>query len=471
MEKLRFHLVWCTKYRYKLLSVRIAEALREYLVYRQTKWEYKIISLATESDHVHLLFEIKSSQVDLNRLVKRLKGGSSSVLRKKFSSLMAYPNLWTPSHFLDTVGNVSERTISNYIASQGIEETEAVIRTFKCKVGKLNRGKQRQVNAWLKDIRVRPKGLQQLNGKPNLPDRVWLRNDLIALNGDWLKLPGGNGWKTIWIPLLAPNLPNGRLKDSYLRWHKDQLWAYLAIEQGITIKNVEKPLIGVDLGVSNMLAGVVLKDGVVKDTWIAGRQYKKTFYNRHKRSDKLRKSGKTAIGKRVAKATRRLENELHCITKEIIKKAKEYNATIVVGNLRGVRKTWDKSERKRNKNFRRKAVSTPYAKIMGQIWYKATIEGIQVVFQNEHYTSQRCSRCGEIGKRSGNEFVCKCGYRQHSDWNGAINIALAYRLGGSRMSVSGAARVLFSSSNVTAGGHRANRPEPVRRLSTGSLRF
>jgi len=70
----------------------------------------------------------------LNEIVRKLKGDSSFLARKKMKYLMKYESLWTPSHFLAKVGNVSEETIKNYINSQGIKEDEVVRRTFKFKI-------------------------------------------------------------------------------------------------------------------------------------------------------------------------------------------------------------------------------------------------------------------------------------------------------------------------------------------------
>jgi transposase len=67
---------------------------------------------------------------------------------------------------------------------------------------------------------------------------------------------------------------------------------------------------------------------------------------------------------------------------------------------------------------------------MSQLWYKATLSNVPVVFQNEAWSSKRCSRCGAMGTRCGDNFKCgACGYHTQADVNGAMNIALAYRRG------------------------------------------
>jgi len=54
----------------------------------------------------------------VHRIVKRLEGRSSNILRKEFPELLKLPSLWTHSYYVSTVGAVSKETVEKYIEAQ-----------------------------------------------------------------------------------------------------------------------------------------------------------------------------------------------------------------------------------------------------------------------------------------------------------------------------------------------------------------
>jgi putative transposase len=50
--------------------------------------------------------------------VKRIKGGSSNILRKEFPELLKLPSLWTRSYYVSTIGAVSKEAIEKYTEAQ-----------------------------------------------------------------------------------------------------------------------------------------------------------------------------------------------------------------------------------------------------------------------------------------------------------------------------------------------------------------
>ncbi|MGI0133542.1 MAG: IS200/IS605 family transposase, partial [Candidatus Micrarchaeaceae archaeon] len=112
-----YHIVFCPKYRRKILTGAIKKRLEEISkdVERDNGW--KILAMEVMPDHVHLFI----SADPLSRpeiVVKRFKGRSSRYLRNEFPELLKIPTLWTRSYFLSTAGNVSASTIKKYIEQQ-----------------------------------------------------------------------------------------------------------------------------------------------------------------------------------------------------------------------------------------------------------------------------------------------------------------------------------------------------------------
>lgn len=63
-----------------------------------------------------------------------------------------------------------------------------------------------------------------------------------------------------------------------------------------------------------------------------------------------------------------------------------------------------------------------YGLIMLQLHNKLERYGIELIKVNEFYTSKKCPACGELNKPNGREYACDCGYHQHRDIVGAMNI-------------------------------------------------
>ncbi len=67
-----------------------------------------------------------------------------------------------------------------------------------------------------------------------------------------------------------------------------------------------------------------------------------------------------------------------------------------------------------------------FSQVQSKIKCIARKVGIRVVYVDAHHTSQRCSRCGEVGKRSRKRFTCPhCGFSLDSDLNASREIAVA----------------------------------------------
>jgi putative transposase len=113
-----FHVVWCPKYRRRVLGGRIEERLKQ-LVYEVVEekgaW---LVAVEVMPDHVHLLVEV-DPQFGVHKLVKAVKGRTSRVLREEFPSLCSrLPTLWTNSYFVATTGGAPLAAVKRYVEQQ-----------------------------------------------------------------------------------------------------------------------------------------------------------------------------------------------------------------------------------------------------------------------------------------------------------------------------------------------------------------
>ena len=112
------HVVWCPKYRRKVLVGDVERRLKELIQEVCVKRQAEIIEIEVMSDHVHLLVEV-DPQYGIHRLIKEIKGLSSRCLRQEFKTLTTkLPTLWTNSYFVSTVGGSPLSVIKQYIENQ-----------------------------------------------------------------------------------------------------------------------------------------------------------------------------------------------------------------------------------------------------------------------------------------------------------------------------------------------------------------
>jgi putative transposase len=113
-----YHIIWCPKYRRKVLVDGVDIRLKEILKNKSEQIGCTIEKMEVMSDHVHIFIKSKPTLAP-HYIVRQLKGHSSRILRKEFPSLKSrLPTLWTRSYYVESVGHISERTIKKYIEDQ-----------------------------------------------------------------------------------------------------------------------------------------------------------------------------------------------------------------------------------------------------------------------------------------------------------------------------------------------------------------
>ena len=114
----KYHVVFCPKYRRKVLVGDVERRLKELLAEICSDIEADLLEYEVMPDHVHLLIEV-DPQYGIHKAVKQIKRRTSHVLRSEFRHLTTkIPTLWTNSYFVSSVGGVSLDAVKQYIESQ-----------------------------------------------------------------------------------------------------------------------------------------------------------------------------------------------------------------------------------------------------------------------------------------------------------------------------------------------------------------
>lgn len=115
---LKYHLVWCPKYRRKVLVAPYDARLKEIIAEVAEEAEMIVHAVEIMPDHVHLFVEADPT-LAVAEIVNRFKGRSSRLMRQEFPALRSrLPTLWSRSYYAGSVGHVSAKVVEAYIAAQ-----------------------------------------------------------------------------------------------------------------------------------------------------------------------------------------------------------------------------------------------------------------------------------------------------------------------------------------------------------------
>lgn len=220
---------------------------------------------------------------------------------------------------------------------------------------------------------------------------------------------------------------------------------YYVIEIGyikeVKGKNNAGEVAGVDLGLNNLMT-VAMPAG--ENFIINGKPLKSNnqYYNKTLAKYKSELPKGVYTSKKIQRLTMKRDNKIHTYLHQasrlLVAKLKENNVKLlIIGYNKGMKQGIDIGK-KNNQNF----VNIPYLKLIGMIKYKCEIEGIEVVIQEESYTSlssfidgddipvyKKGIKCGYkfSGKRvKRGLYKTKDGLRLNADLNGAYNILKKY---------------------------------------------
>ncbi|HUK75313.1 MAG TPA: transposase [Nitrososphaerales archaeon] len=133
------------------------------------------------------------------------------------------------------------------------------------------------------------------------------------------------------------------------------------------------------------------------------REIRSKVAKRTQDDNRVRRRLLSKYGKRESDRT---IQQIHRITKKIVEHAKANQFGIVMEKLKGIRKLYRKGNGQ-GPSYRGRLNSWAFYEIQRQIEYKASWDGIPVVYVNPRGTSSKCPNCGSsLTKLEGRKLLC-----------------------------------------------------------------
>ena len=121
-----YHVVFCPKYRFRILRGRIGERVRDW-IRRICEWkQVEIIEGHVSSDHVHLVLSIPPKYA-VSEIVGTIKGRAAIRIFKEVPDVRKKywgRHFWARGYFVSTIG-VDEKIIRQYVQKQEMKERQA----------------------------------------------------------------------------------------------------------------------------------------------------------------------------------------------------------------------------------------------------------------------------------------------------------------------------------------------------------
>ena len=117
---IQYHIVWCTKYRRKVLTGDIRDDVIRQLQALAEEYKFRIDTMEVMPDHIHLLVDC-SPQFCIPDMMRIIKGNIARWLFLSHPELKAKlwgGHLWNPSYCILTVSDRSIEQVRHYIDTQ-----------------------------------------------------------------------------------------------------------------------------------------------------------------------------------------------------------------------------------------------------------------------------------------------------------------------------------------------------------------
>jgi len=117
---IKYHFVWITKYRKKILTGEVATRVRDLIREICRTYDIEILQGAVSRDHVHVLLSCPPN-LSPSKIMQYIKGKSSRKLMMEFNHIQKQcwgRHLWARGYFVASSGNVTDEVIMEYIRLQ-----------------------------------------------------------------------------------------------------------------------------------------------------------------------------------------------------------------------------------------------------------------------------------------------------------------------------------------------------------------
>jgi putative transposase len=117
VHDLKVHLIWITKYRYKVLTKEVGYRIRDLIRQICESNDLHIISGRVSKDHIHLYISYPP-KISVSEIIKRLKGRSSRKIQEEFPQLgRRYwgKHFWGIGYAAFSSGQVTDEMIREYL--------------------------------------------------------------------------------------------------------------------------------------------------------------------------------------------------------------------------------------------------------------------------------------------------------------------------------------------------------------------
>lgn len=124
---LQYHLVWCTKYRKKVLKDGIDLECKKMLQDLAEEYRFQILAMEVMPDHIHMLVDCRP-QFYISDMIKIMKGNLARqmfLLHPELKKELWGGHLWNPSYCAVTVSDRSREQVSAYIEGQKEKKRES----------------------------------------------------------------------------------------------------------------------------------------------------------------------------------------------------------------------------------------------------------------------------------------------------------------------------------------------------------